>query len=57
MGYATAAYGLGQIAGPLVAAPIAAHTGSFSIALWLAAGALVVGSVGLLGVAARHRKP
>lgn len=55
MGYATAAYGLGQIAGPLVAAPIAAHTGSFSIALWIAAGALVAGSVGLMGVAARHR--
>ncbi|SAL45700.1 MFS transporter [Caballeronia telluris] len=57
MGYATAAYGLGQIAGPLVAAPIAAHTGSFSIALWIAAGALVAGSVGLMGVAARHRLP
>ncbi|MDR5751063.1 MULTISPECIES: YbfB/YjiJ family MFS transporter [unclassified Caballeronia] len=57
MGYATAAYGLGQIAGPLVAAPIAAHTGSFSIALWIAAGALVAGSLGLMGVAARHRLP
>jgi predicted MFS family arabinose efflux permease len=57
MGYATAAYGLGQIAGPLVAAPIAARTGSFSIALWIAAAALVAGSVGLVWVAARHRKP
>ncbi|SAL35428.1 YbfB/YjiJ family MFS transporter [Caballeronia humi] len=55
MGYATAAYGLGQIAGPLVAAPIAAHTGSFSIALWLAVAALAGGSVGLVGVAMRHR--
>ncbi|OLL30405.1 MFS transporter [Burkholderia sp. SRS-W-2-2016] len=50
MGYATAAYGIGQIAGPLVAAPIAAHTGSFSPALWLAAGALIAGAVGLIAV-------
>jgi predicted MFS family arabinose efflux permease len=48
MGYATAAYGVGQIAGPLVAAPLAASTGSFSPSLWLAAGALVVGAFGLL---------
>lgn len=51
MGYATAAYGLGQIVGPLVAAPIAARTGSFSLALWLAAGALLAGAVGLIAVA------
>jgi predicted MFS family arabinose efflux permease len=51
MGYATAAYGVGQIVGPLVAAPIAGHTGSFSPALWLAAGALVVGAAGLVAVA------
>ncbi|WOD19356.1 YbfB/YjiJ family MFS transporter [Paraburkholderia kirstenboschensis] len=51
MGYATAAYGLGQIVGPLVAAPIAAHTGLFSPALWLAAGALLLGAAGLVAVA------
>ncbi|MBP0593197.1 YbfB/YjiJ family MFS transporter [Paraburkholderia sp. LEh10] len=51
MGYATAAYGLGQIAGPLVAAPIAAHTGSFTPALSLAAGALLAGAAGLVAVA------
>jgi MFS family permease len=51
MGYATAAYGLGQIVGPLIAAPIAARTGSFSTALWLAAGALLVGALGLVVVA------
>ncbi|AUT70130.1 MULTISPECIES: YbfB/YjiJ family MFS transporter [Paraburkholderia] len=50
MGYATAAYGLGQIVGPLVAAPIAAHTGSFTLALWLAALALLAGAVGLVVV-------
>ncbi len=47
MGYATASYGLGQIAGPLVAAPIAAHTGTFSIALWIAVAALGFGAAGL----------
>jgi hypothetical protein len=55
MGYATAAYGLGQIVGPLVAAPIAAHTGSFSLALWLAAGALLLGAAGLVVVARMPR--
>jgi predicted MFS family arabinose efflux permease len=48
MGYATAAYGIGQIAGPLVAAPLAASTGSFSPSLWLAAGMLVAGALGLV---------
>ncbi len=51
MGYATAAYGLGQIIGPLVAAPIAARVGSFSPALWLAAALLVAGAVGLATLA------
>jgi MFS family permease len=55
MGYATAAYGLGQIIGPLVAAPIAAHTGSFSPALWLAAGVLLLGAAGLVAVAKMPR--
>jgi MFS family permease len=48
MGYATGAYGIGQIAGPLVAAPLAASTGSFSPSLGLAAGALLVGAAGLV---------
>lgn len=51
MGYATAAYGLGQIAGPLVAAPIAARTGSFSPALGLALAALLLGAALLVAVA------
>ncbi|MFM0728948.1 YbfB/YjiJ family MFS transporter [Paraburkholderia sediminicola] len=55
MGYATAAYGVGQIVGPLVAAPIAEHTGSFSPALWLAAGALLLGAAGLVIVARMPR--
>jgi len=61
MGYATAAYGLGQIVGPLVGAPIAARTGSFTLALWLAAGSLLAGAAGLIAVslsrpvAPRHR--
>ncbi|TDG09698.1 YbfB/YjiJ family MFS transporter [Paraburkholderia guartelaensis] len=56
MGYATAAYGVGQIAGPLVAAPLAASTGSFSHSLWLAAGALVAGAIGLVWRAWRTRE-
>jgi len=55
MGYATAAYGIGQIVGPLVAAPIAAQTGSFSPALWLAVGALLAGAAGLVAVARMPR--
>ncbi|OAJ62108.1 YbfB/YjiJ family MFS transporter [Paraburkholderia ginsengiterrae] len=55
MGYSTAAYGVGQIVGPLVAAPIAAQTGSFSPALWLAAGALLLGAAALTAVARRPR--
>ncbi|MFL9945767.1 YbfB/YjiJ family MFS transporter [Paraburkholderia agricolaris] len=55
MGYATAAYGVGQIVGPLVAAPIAEHTGSFSPALWLATAALLLGAVGLIIVARMPR--
>jgi len=55
MGYATAAYGVGQIAGPLVAAPIAARVGSFGPALWLAALVLLVGAAGLVMVAVKSR--
>ena len=55
MGYATAAYGVGQIAGPLVAAPIAARVGSFAPALWLAAFVLVVGAIGLVLLAMKSR--
>jgi hypothetical protein len=53
MGYATGAYGLGQIAAPLVAAPIAERTGSFSVALWIAAMALGLGAMGLARLGAR----
>jgi predicted MFS family arabinose efflux permease len=57
MGYATGAYGLGQIAGPLVAAPIAEHTGSFSAALWIAVAALAGGAAGLIYLGRRHALP
>ncbi len=53
MGYATASYGAGQIAGPLVAAPLASHYGSFSPALWLAAAALLAGAAGFAAIATR----
>ncbi|AFQ48436.1 YbfB/YjiJ family MFS transporter [Burkholderia cepacia] len=55
MGYATASYGVGQILGPLVAAPLTARFGSFSPALWVAAGALLVGAAGFVVTAATRR--
>jgi hypothetical protein len=45
IGYCTAAYGVGQILGPLFAAPLAQKTGSFAIPLLAAAGVLACGSV------------
>ncbi|MCA8229965.1 YbfB/YjiJ family MFS transporter [Burkholderia vietnamiensis] len=55
MGYATASYGVGQILGPLVAAPLTARFGSFSPALWVAAGALLAGAAGFAARGARPR--
>ncbi|WP_242538556.1 YbfB/YjiJ family MFS transporter [Trinickia acidisoli] len=55
MGYATAAYGVGQIVGPLVAAPIAARVGSFAPSLWLAALVLMAGAAGLVVLASKSR--
>lgn len=49
IGYATASYGVGQILGPLFAAPLAQRTGSFAIPLLVAAAVLAVGAV-LFGV-------
>jgi uncharacterized membrane protein YciS (DUF1049 family) len=45
MGYATASYGVGQVLGPLFAAPLAHRTGSFAVPLLVAAVGLAVGSV------------
>lgn len=45
IGYATASYGVGQILGPLFAAPLAQRTGSFTMPLLVAAAALTVGAV------------
>ncbi|WP_422086848.1 YbfB/YjiJ family MFS transporter [Variovorax sp.] len=45
IGYATASYGVGQIVGPLFAAPLAQRTGSFGLPLLVAAAALAFGSV------------
>lgn len=45
IGYATASYGVGQILGPLFAAPLAHRTGSFAVPLLVAAMGLGVGSL------------
>lgn len=50
IGYATASYGIGQIVGPLFAAPLAHRTGSFSVPLLVAAAALALGAVLFLAV-------
>ncbi|WP_446904762.1 YbfB/YjiJ family MFS transporter [Burkholderia sp. YIM B11467] len=59
MGYATASYGIGQIAGPLVAAPLVARYGSFTPALWVAAATLLAGAAGfaVIAAAAARRRP
>jgi MFS family permease len=51
IGLLTAAFGLGQIAGPPVATRLVKHTGSFSPSLLAAAGALIVGAAVLFTVA------
>jgi MFS family permease len=45
IGYATASYGVGQILGPLFAAPLAHRTGSFAVPLMVAALGLTIGSL------------
>ncbi|MDM0049333.1 YbfB/YjiJ family MFS transporter [Variovorax sp. J22R115] len=50
IGYATASYGVGQILGPLFAAPLAQRTGSFAVPLLVAAGALGIGAALFVGV-------
>lgn len=45
IGYATASYGIGQILGPLFAAPLAQRTGSFAVPLLAAAAVLALGAL------------
>jgi hypothetical protein len=56
IGYATASYGVGQILGPLFAAPLAQRTGSFAVPLLVAAAALALGSLLFLGVWRKARR-
>ncbi|MDM0013343.1 YbfB/YjiJ family MFS transporter [Variovorax sp. J22P168] len=55
IGYATASYGVGQILGPLFAAPLAQRTGSFAVPLLVAAAALSLGGLLFLQVWWRSR--
>jgi predicted MFS family arabinose efflux permease len=55
IGYATAWYGIGQIAGPLFAAPLAQRSGSFALPLLVAAGVLALGAVMFVWVWRRRR--
>jgi len=57
IGYATASYGVGQILGPLFAAPLAQRTGSFAVPLLVAAAALAAGSLLFAMVWWRSRGP
>jgi hypothetical protein len=57
IGYATASYGVGQIIGPLFAAPLAQRTGSFELPLLVAAAALALGSVLFAVVWSKSRVP
>lgn len=57
IGYATASYGVGQIIGPLFAAPLAQRTGSFQVPLLVAAAALALGAVLFAWVWSKSRHP
>jgi hypothetical protein len=57
IGYATASYGVGQIIGPLFAAPLAQRTGSFEQPLMVAAVALALGAVLFAVVWSKSRRP
>jgi len=57
IGYATASYGVGQIIGPLFAAPLAQRTGSFQVPLLVAAAALALGAVLFAWVWFKSRRP
>ncbi|VTU28569.1 YbfB/YjiJ family MFS transporter [Variovorax sp. PBL-E5] len=55
IGYATASYGVGQILGPLFAAPLAQRTGSFTVPLLVAAATLGLGAALFVHVWSRSR--
>ncbi|RST56573.1 YbfB/YjiJ family MFS transporter [Variovorax sp. MHTC-1] len=57
IGYATASYGVGQILGPLFAAPLAQRTGSFTVPLLAAAAVLAFGALLFAWVWRRSRRP
>ncbi|MEJ7687173.1 MAG: YbfB/YjiJ family MFS transporter [Variovorax sp.] len=56
IGYATASYGVGQILGPLFAAPLAQRSGSFAVPLLVAAVVLALGALLFVQVWWRSRR-
>ena len=56
IGYATASYGVGQILGPLFAAPLAQRSGSFAVPLLVAGAVLALGAGMFAWVWARSRR-
>ena len=57
IGFATASYGVGQILGPLFAAPLAQRAGSFTLPLLAAAAVLAFGALLFVWVWRRSRRP
>jgi predicted MFS family arabinose efflux permease len=57
IGLTTAVYALGQVAGPPMTTALVARTGGFGVALAIAAGALLIGSIRIWRCGVRRLSP